>query len=205
MKFSSISDCVVKNGCAPNANTTTQSSTLIQFCGLDKNTYTLHQESGDSSCSHLCDLYALWPGTCECPNNCYQNFNQGNCYNSSCLCNEGWAGPDCSQIRCPNYCSGNGACVHSASGDYCSCASGYSGLDCAFSDSGLNPVPFGDLLPMRPYYVNDSYGDFHPLWNVTVMATVQISINETDLIWMLDEHNADTRKRKTIPRKAQRI
>ncbi|XP_017592928.1 PREDICTED: tenascin-R [Corvus brachyrhynchos] len=52
------------------------------------------------------------------------NFSLESC---SCVCMEGWAGSNCSELRCPRDCSGRGHCVNGT----CVCQEGYAGEDCA--------------------------------------------------------------------------
>jgi len=61
-----------------------------------------------------------------CPNRC-TSPSHGICLAEGCKCLEGWGGKDCSEIRCPNDCSGNGVCKLGK----CYCNEGFSGTDCS--------------------------------------------------------------------------
>uniref|UniRef100_A0A8B9QE39 Tenascin R n=1 Tax=Apteryx owenii TaxID=8824 RepID=A0A8B9QE39_APTOW len=52
------------------------------------------------------------------------NFSLAAC---GCVCDEGWAGSNCSEPRCPRGCSGRGACREGL----CACEDGYAGPDCS--------------------------------------------------------------------------
>merc|ERR1711968_39598 len=57
---------------------------------------------------------------CSAPNGyCDEKLNK-------CVCNAGFAAPDCSHMGCPNNCFGNGKCVMGS----CQCENGFTGLDC---------------------------------------------------------------------------
>jgi hypothetical protein len=67
-----------------------------------------------------------------CPNSCYSNLGRGKCVKGQCLCAEGYTGPDCSQVTCPNDCNGRGSCVQmTANQSVCVCQNGYSLNDCS--------------------------------------------------------------------------
>ncbi|XP_041847339.1 tenascin-N isoform X2 [Melanotaenia boesemani] len=51
-------------------------------------------------------------------------YDQNTC---SCICNQGWEGPDCSVSSCPDECNDNGRCVDGK----CVCHEGYTGEDCS--------------------------------------------------------------------------
>ena len=43
------------------------------------------------------------------------------------MCEDGWAGADCSVPTCPSHCGGNGFCFQGA----CYCRPGFMGHDCS--------------------------------------------------------------------------
>lgn len=65
----------------------------------------------------------------DCKNDC---SGHGKCRTatSTCVCDEGYDGEDCSEGHCPNDCSGHGTCMTEPQ-LYCQCSFGYVGMDCA--------------------------------------------------------------------------
>ena len=55
---------------------------------------------------------------------------------------------------------------------------------CDIEISGGNN-PWGDLFNDTDEYLNDKYGDEHPVWNISVLATVRIEIKQEDLLYLL--------------------
>ncbi|KAF2358725.1 EGF-like domain extracellular, partial [Trinorchestia longiramus] len=65
-------------------------------------------------------------GAGECPQRCN---GHGHCFLGRCQCQQGYNGPDCSEVVCPVLCSGRGDYV----GGQCRCFAGYKGRECELS------------------------------------------------------------------------
>lgn len=134
----------------------------------------------------------MYPGPCGCPNNCYADLSRGICDTTNqqqlkCKCWPGWGGADCSIPVCPNNtCHGNGVCKE----DYCECDASFTGANClpVFS---VPQVPFGPFFP--DYYVDDPYGDEHPIFNLSSVAVLRVEIPESDLVTLLTPTNFNNR------------
>eukprot|EP00164_Ancoracysta_twista_P008589 GFYU01012462.1.p1 GENE.GFYU01012462.1~~GFYU01012462.1.p1 ORF type:complete len:778 (-),score=99.59 GFYU01012462.1:93-2426(-) len=81
--------------------------------------------------THLCECFAGYAGsaceetrTLKCPNDCSK---QGTCKIGRCICNDGFAGVDCSKnVPCPHHCFFRGRCRDGQ----CQCNDGYTGISC---------------------------------------------------------------------------
>lgn len=77
---------------------------------------------------------------------------------STCSCFAGFSGTSCSQVTCPNECSGNGSCDGP---NVCKCEAGWSGPDCSFvavkakyeteANGGDGDDPAIWIHPTQPY------------------------------------------------------
>lgn len=153
------------------------------MCGTDLET---HHTYFDALCNthscykDECFVMTYYPGPCGCPNNCFEGFNQGTCTaDGVCACAEGWTGRDCSLVSKGNPCSLHGTLVEPDSEKskfpfaYCQCDSGFTGVDCSspvFSDGYL---PWGNIFDGDAYTSKDMYGDDHPIWNTSLIATIR--------------------------------
>jgi hypothetical protein len=80
-----------------------------------------------------------------------------------------------------NSCSGHGQCKTQAFfPDRCKCDSGWTGVDCAVPDPQLYHAPYGSIFS-QSIYLNDSRGDAHPLFNLSHMARIYISVDPTGI------------------------
>lgn len=132
-------------------------------------------------CFFFCNLTCIHHGPCECPANCYNHLARGLCLNSRCVCNNGYTGPDCSQIKCPNLCSRNGKCVSTPNRDYCECSPGYTGIDCSTYSFPLPGVlPYGEVVKERPQYY-DEYKDHHPIFNISSHSNFHLKCDPKDI------------------------
>jgi len=51
-------------------------------------------------------------------------------------------------------------------------------------------LPYGEIFPKDPYYSSrDKYGDAHPVFNLSVLATIQLYMDEADLKSLLNPLN----------------
>ena len=69
-------------------------------------------------------------GRRECASRLCGGERRGHCSSDDsgpCICNAGWTGDDCTQLLCPDSCSGQGLCTDLG----CQCYDGYMGQDCA--------------------------------------------------------------------------
>lgn len=135
----------------------------------------------------------MYAGDCGCPNDCMEPFGQGHCVNASCECEAGWGGSDCSMVVCPdNACGGIGECMAVNGTDYCSCPSSHSGAACEIEN--ITPPAVTETVASTQYSSWDDYGDNHPLFNVSTVAQIRLSINPVLLESLLDplNKNSDT-------------
>lgn len=126
------------NPCTQMCDQSPQVPNSYQFnaCGLDLEDHVNIDPNRYYCYLVLCNISFLYPGGCNCPNDCSSILNRGLCLNQSCQCSDGWGGRDCSSIRCPSNCGGNGQCLSDPKvGDYCKCNPGWVGPNCdiAFS------------------------------------------------------------------------
>jgi len=167
-------------------------SRLVIFCGTDNQTHFVGDSNEIGSCYWSeCQVTAQYPGQCGCPNFCGSRFSQGFCWNGECVCNYGYAGPDCTSVSCPNSCFSHGTCVTSQSSiDYCECDQHHTGEDCSIKTINLPVLPYGELFNDREYYANDKYKDDHPVFNLSVIANIRLTLKESDLNYLLYPPNA---------------
>lgn len=111
---------------------------------------------------------------------------------------------DCSSVKCPeNNCSDHGVCgsfnTSSTSDwllndegngtvavvDVCHCDLDYTGADCSVPVHGLAPLPYGNIFDYVPY-VDDEYGDNHPVFNLSTLFRLRVSLDPADLAYLLD-------------------
>ena len=167
--------------------------TFRAFCGNDGVTYnTTNRQFTSGDCYSYCGVAVLYAGRCGCPNDCGADSGHGSCSVSNasalCVCTAGWGGPDCLSVRCPsNGCGGHGTCVSGVgAADYCRCEAGYTGTYC--SEPVLRmPQPVG-VFPNAPPLFSPAYayGDLHPVFNVSVLATWDITMSPEDLLHVID-------------------
>lgn len=172
---------------------------VMTLCGTDSLTHNTAWKALDSKCYFNCNVNTYYPGTCGCPNDCSMKKGQGQCVAGStgltCLCAMGYRGDDCSLPSCPNNpCSGHGKCIPAVKNDYgldyCQCDEGFTSTDCSLTVNTLNKLPWGEVFGDE-YSGNDQYQDNHPIFNLTVMASVYVTVSEADYRYLLLPINAE--------------
>ena len=173
----------------------------VTMCGTDMETHLTHSDAFyDNTCYDLCGIMTYYEGVCGCPHNCYNEFNQGTCMmmdNAKCQCAAGWGGDDCSLPLTGNSCSLHGSIVSTTDKDsvfpfdYCLCDRGFTGSDCSSSELTLTNHPWGNIFDVKTYY-DDKYEDEHPVWNISVIATVRVEIAVEDYMYLLNPENLYT-------------
>jgi len=138
-------------------------------------------------------------GTCK--GNFISNNNNNNNLVSKCQCENGWQGEDCSLVSCPlNKCSNRGRCIPATAAtntsqavvvvDRCECEPGFQSgaLACVVPQQQQVPplLPLGQLVPGTQYAGSDPYGDDHPVFNKSRIATIHITVDETEFKQLLD-------------------
>lgn len=85
-------------------------------------------ESTSDEIRYICSLWCFlsFPGRLDFVPGCsgHGSFSFDLC---GCICEEGWAGKNCSEPRCPDDCSGQGACVEGE----CVCDRDFGGENCS--------------------------------------------------------------------------
>ena len=135
------------------------------------------------------------PGVCGCPNNCnnqtIDGFSKGVCQPSgTCQCIKGWTGDDCSTADCSKSsqtCLGNGKCGSVEDSDVCQCKTGWTGDDCSVPLVPITPVK--STIPSTQYSSWDNYGNNHPIFNESTIATIHLTIDDSDLLFLLNPDN----------------
>jgi hypothetical protein len=159
----------------------------IRFCGTDDKThYTSYEAAVSNYCYFNCNVGAMHQGPCGCPNDCFEDSGHGVCVNSKCECEEGvWGGLDCGSPSTKNTCSKHGTLVPAdkvtSQFDHCVCEAGYTGVDCSSETFALGNLPWGEVFAKSPYSTADSYKDAHPVWNISVIATIHIDVDDKSL------------------------
>jgi hypothetical protein len=120
-------------GCKKSCDELSTDHSKVLFYGTDDEDHliTYSKKSGTSvmKCYRDCGVTAVYPGNKGCPNYCFSYFGQGNCWEGECVCNDGWTGPDCNTIQCPNSCSNHGVCLNAT--NTCLCDEGFFSNDCS--------------------------------------------------------------------------
>ena len=169
--------------CTTTCDATYGTGIPITMCGTDLVTHNTYFDAlcNTHSCyKDECMVMTYYPGPCGCPNNCFADSDQGVCGpDGTCSCSDGWTGQDCSLVDIGNPCSLHGQLIAPDSESsvfpfsYCQCDNGFTGVDCSspvFTDGYL---PWGNIFEGDPYTSKDEYGDDHPLWNTSLIATIR--------------------------------
>jgi hypothetical protein len=164
----------------------------IVLCGSDGITHsTTYEAVVDNECYFSCNVAAVHQGSCGCPNDCFADSGHGTCADSKCEClHDIWGGEDCGYPGPKNSCSGHGKVVTSdesmALPNYCNCDDGYTGVDCSSELFTLGNLPWGNVFGNVPYTSADTYNDSHPVFNISVMATIRIELEEEALLKLIN-------------------
>ncbi len=177
--------CAHGSPCTDKCDSEWANGTYWMFCGTDGVTHNTTQEAVvTNTCYAFCDVIVAYVGACGCPNGCGQH---GECVGGTCKCEYGWGGADCMSVSCPgNTCSGHGACMSHES--FCQCETGFTGPYCDVPVLSFpSPYPlWSDILPgSPPAYVDDKYGDRHPIINMSVIGTLHIDMPEDQYVQMI--------------------
>lgn len=166
----------------------------ITLCGTDSITHnTFHDAVTDDYCYAVCGVMSQYEGVCGCPNGCMSHIGQGECSSITrlCSCQAGWGGNDCSLPKTGNPCSYHGTLVTAGSKDsifpfdYCKCDDGFTGSDCSSSAIKHTQNPWGDITGDTEYTSDDEYGDQHPIWTLSKLATIRVFLDKADYINLL--------------------
>jgi spore coat protein CotH len=183
----------VANNCTLNCDASYDSGISVSMCGTDFETHSTKADVFfDNDCYDVCGVMTYYAGSCGCPNDCHASFQQGKCgIDNICVCIEGWGGKDCSLPVWGNTCSFHGKFMVPGNGDsvfpfeYCLCDAGWTGPDCSTQLFRLGTLPWGVIFDDANPYDDDEYKENHPLWNISVLATVRLEISDDALTWLL--------------------
>ena len=190
--FAQCSLLVQGNECTDQCDVQFPTGIAVTMCGTDLLTHHSHSDAFyDNHCYDQCGVMTYYEGQCGCPNECFNAFGQGVCgSDSKCHCTDGWTGDDCSQTSATNKCSLHGQIKNKAFPfDYCECDAGWTGIDCSSAEPKVKPAPWGTIFDDMKAYYGDDYDDAHPVWNITVMATVRVVLDEAAYINLLEPWN----------------
>lgn len=168
----------------------------VIFCGTDFLSHSSTFGAFDSKCYGVCGVMVYYEGICGCPNDCSASVGQGKCSElNMCTCSEGFGGYDCSIPILGSVCTSHGKLIEGSSVessfpfDYCVCETGWTGTDCSSEIVISNNTPWGTLFDDAVYSSEDIYGDDHPIWNISTLATVRIELDNDDYIDLLQPWN----------------
>ena len=121
----------------------------------------------------------------ECPETCL-NYPNRKCVNGSCVCKDGYFGPFCFSIGCPNQCyqfKNQGVC--DTLNGRCQCMVGYAQPDCSVY---IGTSPYHQVW--TTYFESESAAKFLPLLasNLPRMGHSLISINES--LWLFGGYSS---------------
>lgn len=116
-----------------------------------------------------------------------------------CSCKDSWGGNDCSLPATGNICSDHGT-FHGAddssntiSTNRCQCDPEFTGSNCQSPVFPYHAAPWGDLFPDgKEYSSKDKYQDDHPVFNLSVLATIHLTMPTDSLLSQLYTYNTYT-------------
>jgi hypothetical protein len=183
------------NECTDECDLTYKGGIEVGFCGTDAISHKSHYEAFETKCYDVCGVMTMYQNICGCPNNCFASFKQGICENNKCSCSSGYTGYDCSLPSTDNICSLHGKLISPNKDSskypfpYCLCDDGWTGTDCSSSILDFDSTPWGTLFDEEVYAKDDEYEDDHPVWNISVMATMRVELSDADYLYLLEPWN----------------
>ena len=118
---------------------------------------------------------------------------------TKCSCRDGWSGNDCSLPVAGNTCSDHGAfqaaedSSNSILTDRCQCDSKFTGTNCQSPVFPYLAAPWADLFPDgKEYSSSYNYQDQHPVFNLSVLARIHITMPADSLLSQLYTANTYT-------------
>ncbi|KAG5847691.1 hypothetical protein ANANG_G00128870 [Anguilla anguilla] len=172
---------IPKQACAcPAASTVQQLASRIEM--LEREVSLLRAQCGAGCCGESAAI-----GRLDFVPHCggHGSFSMDAC---GCVCDEGWAGKNCSEPRCPGDCSGQGVCVEGECGfcvnGTCRCRPGYAGDDCSFATCANNCSQKGTcrrgMCACQEGFGGDDCSSVAPPTNLRVRGVTERTI---DLEW----------------------
>ena len=75
--------------------------------------------------------------------------------------------------------------------DYCECEVGFTGTDCGSMVNDLGTAPWGNILgkDQKEYNGQDDYEDDHPVFNMSVLARIHVTMSDDDYLYCLQPWN----------------
>ncbi len=184
--------CVMSKCVAPFGD----AAVTVSVCGNDETDYDV--VPGTADCLWKCNVTALWPGTCLCPGNC----SGQPCTSQGCSCEAPWGGRDCSVLgTCEGAPCNHGSCETDQSGAlFCNCEAGWTSSWCDVRTPSLQQVAFPLLFPDEPQYFDDCFGDSHPMFNLSTVATICLTMTDEDYAYIVDPQNSvnETKRPATV-------
>jgi hypothetical protein len=185
---------IIANNCTNSCDSIATGNSLT-FCGTDYNTYTTKYSAIAPTCCYTnCGIMSLYEGICGCPNECFNSYNRGKCMENNginmCICKSGWSGKDCSIPNEFNTCNNNGEILKNEDFFfYCKCNEGYTGIDCSSETIEITNTPWGNVFDTKVYTKYDTYKDLHPIFNISVLATIRVEMTEEEYNYLLEPKN----------------
>ena len=197
--FAIYNALVSANSCTDAADASSTGYAAV-ICGTDFVTHYTHYSSFEDDSYAVCGVMTYYEGVCGCPNDCYAERGNGVCNTSKmlCECSDAYGGLDCAQPKCPsNSCHSHGKCIQSGDKnslfpfDYCECDADFTGTDCGSMVNNVETAPWGNVLgkDQQEYNGKDDYEDDHPVFNISVLATIHVTMAPEDYLYCLQPWN----------------
>ncbi len=188
----------IQNSCLENCDVENPGGYPVTMCGTDYLTHYTHTDNLGASGCYMCSCLTMtyYEGICGCPNDCFSDFGLGHCSDDgTCSCNSSWGGKDCSLPMYGNVCGLHGKIImpndksSAFPFEYCQCDDGWTGIDCSSPIFRGKSLPWGNVFDGDYYTSEDKYGDDHPVWNISTLATIRLEMNESDYVNLLQPWN----------------